>query len=68
MGKLYNSIIEQNISDKMHNGNLKKIEIENKLLKQEIKELKNTELVKNLTKSLERISKGKYITKRDLGL
>jgi len=50
----------------MHNGNLKKMEIENKLLKEEIKELQNTELIKNLTKSLERISKGKFITRRDL--
>ncbi len=51
----------------MHNGklNLKK---ENKLLKEEIKELKNTELVKSLRASLERISKGKFITKKDLGI
>ena len=48
----------------MHNGNLKKLEIENRLLKEEIKELQNVELVKNLTKSIERISKGKFVTKK----
>ncbi len=51
----------------MQNGNLKKLQIENKLLKEEIKELENTELVKSLMKSIDRISKGKFITKRDLG-
>ena len=52
----------------MHNGNLRKLEIENKLLKAEISELQNAELVKSLNKSLKRISKGKFVTKKDLGI
>ncbi len=52
----------------MHNGNAKKLEMENKLLKEEIKELQNAELISSLKKSLERISKGKFITKKDLGI
>ena len=52
----------------MHNDNLRKLKIENKLLKEEINELQNAELVKSLKKSIERISKGKFITKRDLGI
>lgn len=50
----------------MHNGNIKKLELENKLLKEELKELRNAKLVKDLRKSLERISKGRFITKKDL--
>ena len=52
----------------MHNGNLRKLKIENKLLKEEINELQNAELVKSLKKSLDRISKGRFVTKRDLGI
>ncbi len=52
----------------MRDRNVKKLEIENRLLKQELKELKNAKLIKDLRKSLERISKGKFILKRDLGI
>ena len=52
----------------MHNDNLRKLKIENKLLKEEINELQNVGLVKSLKKSIESISKGKFITKRDLGI
>ncbi len=47
----------------MHNDSVKKLEMENKLLKEEIKELQNAEIVRSLKKSLERISKGRFITK-----
>ncbi len=46
----------------------KKLEMENKLLKGELKELQNTELIKSLAKSLESISKGKFITRKELGV
>lgn len=52
----------------MRGSNSKKLEIENKLLKEELKELQNTELIKSLAKSLERISKGKFITRKELGI
>ncbi len=41
---------------------------ENKELKQEIKELQDTSLLKKLNKSLERIQKGHFITREKLGI
>lgn len=68
MHKLIIQQFQYSFSDMMRGSNSKKLEIENKLLKEELKELQNTELIKSLAKSLERISKGKFITRKELGI
>ena len=68
MHKLIIQKFQYSFNDMMWGSKSKKLEMENKLLKGELKELQNTELIKSLAKSLESISKGKFITRKELGV
>lgn len=47
---------------------MKTLRHENKLFREEIKELQNAPLIKKLNASLDRISKGRFVTRDKLGL
>jgi len=47
---------------------IRKLKKENCKLKQELADLSNTKLIRKLNKSLERIEKGKFITRAELGI
>ena len=45
-----------------------KLKEENKQLKSELAEAKNTKLIRKLTNSIKRIEKGRFLTRAQLGL
>ena len=47
---------------------VKELKEENKKLKQELKEARNTKLLKRLYNSIKRIEKGRFLTRTQLGL